>query len=365
MKTCDTKQSGSPAASFDELSMNMNREVFSTARHLYHSTECIEQNSPTPRTAAAQVPKEKPAVENVVDVMNQVGRPDIGEAQPRQARMQDTGERGNSVEKAAAVDCYTKLMLSSPVKCHSKSVGNSVVPTPVEACGDNVNAFCSHPAPLKTRQLTKKSGLSSGKEALARLFKGTLRQNEIVVVWDAVWRDFKITSLILRRRMKKLSELLRKLAVVLVKVLAKLALLPHEMVKVLHALSNSSITRRVLTEFRWKSVAAWKFVVYIVKFLVRVALSLQMLLRHRIIPGTRSVAAKTYCLAMSFFLYLMYKSQGSWNLGHMQITLKFSHNGFINPFALHDFLGVPHDDVFSISNPAYQLTWQDADDSNA
>ena len=204
---------------------------------------------------------------------------------------------------------------------------------------------------MRKAKSSKKFGQASTKGALSRNFKVSARQNAMIAVWDTTWNDFRIISLIMSRRTKKLFQFITKIARVLGELLANHPFSPHKIIQLLRTQLNSDNTSRFLAKFGKASMVVLKAVVCILKFVVQVIRALCELLRRRIIPGTRTVAAKSYCATISFLLFLMYKCQGSVRVGHLRIASKFIHDGLINPFALHDLLGVSRDDVFTLSSP--------------
>ncbi len=171
--------------------------------------------------------------------------------------------------------------------------------------GDEKHGFSSDCDSLKNAKQSKKFGALSTKEALARMFRTPSRRNAIIVVRNAMCNDLGIISRILSHRAKKMLQIVTKIAGVVKEVLVKLSYSPLKMIEVMQALLSTDIANRVLAKFKWTSEAVRKIVVCIVEYVVRVLHSLYQLLRRRVIPGTRIVAAKTYCAATSLFLFWM------------------------------------------------------------
>ncbi len=263
-----------------------------------------------------------------------------------------SGEESSNGSSKSSTDSGTTLECTTNEPAAVRLMRTDVVYRAAEDqfIGDT-NRSASDSDSLENAKPTVKYGTVSTKKEVARMFKTPSRRNATILIWDAIWSDFEIISRILRRPTKKLILFTCKIVGVVLKVLGKLLLAPLKIIKLLRNLLRSSMINRALAEFRRRSVGTLKFVVHIVKLVVRVLRVLSELLRRRIIPAARRLAAKTYCTATSLFLFLMYICQGSVRVGHLRITSKFIHDGFINPFALHDLLGVSRDDVFTVSSP--------------
>ena len=116
---------------------------------------------------------------------------------------------------------------------------------------------------------------------------------------------------------------------------------PHRFVQLLYRLMRTRTLRLLQERMSRTSFAVLIHVVKFVKTTILVVRALYSLLRRRVAPQSATMLANGYHGFVAVVLFVIRKLQGQLEIGPLSITVTVNDESFLNPYLLHDFLGIP------------------------
>ncbi len=115
---------------------------------------------------------------------------------------------------------------------------------------DTNNQFLPDSDSLKITESTREFGSPSTNEGVNRILKVLAQQTAKIATWDAIWKQIRMMSLILRRITKRQIQFVREIESIVIKMPGNLS-----------SPSLQIITRRVLADYGRASVVACTVVI--------------------------------------------------------------------------------------------------------